>query len=985
MDRVRDTIAREIVCTTIIIFGCTDALFGVEFAGGTGASGDPYQIATAEQLIGIGQDPNLLTKYFVLTQDIDLDPNLPGGTTFDAAVIARPDYRIGGTEEHPHVTILSRPLAGGFNGAGHAIRNLVIAGSMEDAHQVGLFGSIGSRAYVKNLRIENACVSGGTIVGILVGTNNGTVSNCSVGGVTAASGIAGGLVGSNHGLVDGCKSTAAVAGGSVLGGLVGENWDRIASSYAMSRISLLPGTGYGRLRSSGGLVGRNTNTIDFSYAVSAAADGDNPIGGLVGENSGCVYLSYWDVQATRVSSSAGGRAKTIWQMKNANTFRGWGQGGLWVINDGYDYPRLSWEDTPGVPIVDPPHSYAGGTGDPDDPYQIATAEQFVSIAYYLSDWDECFVLTADIDLKDIDPSTVYPIGTREVRFTGMFDGQHHTIANFRPTPDGGSYTGVFGFVYGLTSAVEIRALRLRDLDVQGDYAVGGLVGMLMRSCIRECSVSGAVQGDMCVGGLVGDSQGQVVASFTEGLVTGRAIVGGLVGRHYGGQSITSCYSFADVSGDETVGGLVGERRGDLAYCYFAGRVTGADDVGGLFGVLNGGTAYLCYWDAEANAHLNDGAGQGRTTPALMQAETFRGWGAPGQWTLNDGLDYPRLAWQNLPGTPLVIPAERYGGGMGDPNDPYQIWTPEQFRDLAYYAPDWTCDFVLMADIDLAGIETVQIVPVGNALYPFTGSFDGNHHAISGFRCVRPDTDDVGVFGVVGCKRSTAVRRASVTVEEVTGAVMRLHASSVQIGGRSYVGGLVGVNGGTVVECSATGAIGGAAYVGGLIGSNSGTAGKSRAVADVNATSQVGGLAGNNQGTVQSCYARGIVAGGYDVGGLLGVQDDHAQLAASYAAVGVTLRPDNPGRSLVPCVGGLVGRNEGQIDASLWDTGIAGTSDGVGNQDPDPAGAIGAPTAAMQMGATYTDLLWDFENTWTICEGRDYPKLQWEGVQCDEER
>jgi hypothetical protein len=26
--------------------------------------------------------------------------------------------------------------------------------------------------------------------------------------------------------------------------------------------------------------------------------------------------------------------------------------------------------------------------------------------------------------------------------------------------------------------------------------------------------------------------------------------------------------------------------------------------------------------------------------------------------------------------------------------------------------------------------------------------------------------------------------------------------------------------------------------------------------------------------------------------------------------------------------------------------------------------------------------WDFENTWTACEGKDYPRLQWEGVACE---
>ena len=43
-----------------------------EFAGGTGEPNDPYQIATAEQLIAVNSDPNLMSKHFLLVDDIDL-------------------------------------------------------------------------------------------------------------------------------------------------------------------------------------------------------------------------------------------------------------------------------------------------------------------------------------------------------------------------------------------------------------------------------------------------------------------------------------------------------------------------------------------------------------------------------------------------------------------------------------------------------------------------------------------------------------------------------------------------------------------------------------------------------------------------------------------------------------------------------------------------------------------------------------------------
>ena len=55
---------------------------------GTKLCNDPYQIATAQDLIDLGNDPNDYNKYFILTADIDLDPNLSGGKILDQAVIA---------------------------------------------------------------------------------------------------------------------------------------------------------------------------------------------------------------------------------------------------------------------------------------------------------------------------------------------------------------------------------------------------------------------------------------------------------------------------------------------------------------------------------------------------------------------------------------------------------------------------------------------------------------------------------------------------------------------------------------------------------------------------------------------------------------------------------------------------------------------------------------------------------------------------------
>ena len=43
-------------------------------------------------------------------------------------------------------------------------------------------------------------------------------------------------------------------------------------------------------------------------------------------------------------------------------------------------------------------AYSGGTGEPNDPYQIATVQDLIELGQEPNDYNDCFILTADIDL-----------------------------------------------------------------------------------------------------------------------------------------------------------------------------------------------------------------------------------------------------------------------------------------------------------------------------------------------------------------------------------------------------------------------------------------------------------------------------------------------------------------------------------------------------------------------------------------------------------
>ena len=93
--------------------------------------------------------------------------------------------------------------------------------------------------------------------------------------------------------------------------------------------------------------------------------------------------------------------------------------------------------------------YSGGAGEPNTPYQIATKADLLVLAADTNDYNQCFILTADIDLDQGQVFTTAIISTDYgTAFTGTFDGNDHKITNF--TINGGSneVLGLFG-VYQL--------------------------------------------------------------------------------------------------------------------------------------------------------------------------------------------------------------------------------------------------------------------------------------------------------------------------------------------------------------------------------------------------------------------------------------------------------------------------------------------------------------------------------------------------------
>lgn len=217
-------------------------------------------------------------------------------------------------------------------------------------------------------------------------------------------------------------------------------------------------------------------------------------------------------------------------------------------------------------------------------------------------------LKADLNLKD---TPFNGIGSADQPFTGMFDGQGHTISHVTVNAPEGENAGFFNVIKGAT----IRDLKLVDVEITGKTNVGGLVGSArvqldssdlsknVANLIGGCSVSGTVTGTKNVGGLVGLNEGKTdpqtlfsIASAVDKCaasvtVNGKEKTGGLVGKN--GGTITKSSSGGTVKGDTTTGGLAGDSSGDIYDSHTSCTVAGSSHTGGFVG-FSDGAVKNCY-------------------------------------------------------------------------------------------------------------------------------------------------------------------------------------------------------------------------------------------------------------------------------------------------------------------------------------------------------------------------------------------------------
>jgi len=259
---------------------------------GDGSLGNPYQIATLNNLYWIAYQTNhnwnqFSGQYFIQTVDIDASststwfPNGSGGYFGWEPIFGNG---------------ASVWFKGSYDGQVHTISGLFINRLIEN--DIGFFGKIDGGT-IKNLGLTNVSITGGgnsngANVGGLTGylVDGATIKNCYVSGSVSGYDGIGGLIGQDYGYsgantVINCHSSCTVSvTNSEGGGLIGISLgSKVSNCYSTGSVL------GSNAQNNGGFIGENNSTLSSCYATGAS-NGLFKIGGLIGENTNIVTNCY---------------------------------------------------------------------------------------------------------------------------------------------------------------------------------------------------------------------------------------------------------------------------------------------------------------------------------------------------------------------------------------------------------------------------------------------------------------------------------------------------------------------------------------------------------------------------------------------------------------------------------------------------------------------------------------------------------------------
>ncbi|MDD3083415.1 MAG: GLUG motif-containing protein [Candidatus ainarchaeum sp.] len=515
--------------------------------------------------------------------------------------------------------------------------------------------------------------------------------------------------------------------------------------------------------------------------------------------------------------------------------------------------------------------FFGGTGEEETPYQICDWNQLNNVRYYL---DANFILINNLSNKtsnyegigdDFEPIG-YGTGWNYSIFTGILDGNEHTISNLKINKPDDSYIGLFAY---LDSESKIKNIGLIDINIVGLGYTTSFAGRIQNGLIENNYATGIITSiSFSAGGITGvQYNGTINNSYFTGTIIGGNGTGGITGVHYGGTIENS---------------------------YMTGNITSPSNMGGIVGLKSGGTIENSYYDYE-NVLIN---GENILTIGALTNENFD------FWIEND----------------KFFDVDNY---LTKEGEYYLINNVSDLEKLLIFGQDSSLNFKIQNNLDLTGNEGLYIPYLA-------GNLEGNDKNILNLKVNLPLVSNIGLFGyTIGNISNIGVIDANVIGRRyvgglagiTNGTIENIYATGNVTGYEDEIGGLIGYQiSGTITNSYTTGNVTGGNTVGGLVGSLKGIITNSYTTGNTIGGHNTGGLVGNSYGTISTSYTIGNIEGYYGVGGISGRQMG-GLIEKSYSTGNKTGEDGG--------IGGIVGYQQGGLISNTYAIGTNTGNNSVG--------------------------------------------------------
>lgn len=471
-----------------------------------------YIIRSIQELKTISEFPN---ESYILENDLDFE-----GQLFEPLFKAT-------------------PFLGTLDGNNKSLANFT-------SENGGLFHLNGGT--IKNIAMVDASVTGGSNIGILVNTNNGTVENSYVTGSIQGSSTVGGLAGYSNGIVRNSYSTADVTAQlNQAGGLIG-----ITNAGSLTENVYASGAVQALRSNAGGVTGYGyndtvvINVIALNPSVVTPTMANRVVGRVLAGHTATLENNYAfdgmivdkEGESVAAADNRKGLGLSQQQVEDPNTYidrLNWNFESVWMWNDALKRPVLSSHpEKASEPVVPLERNEAGF-------YRIKSIADLNVMEAFPA---EKYILDNDLDYTGQPAESLFKV----VPFTGVLDGNGKKIMNFNASSGG---------LFHLNGGV-IKNIAMMDARVTGGSRIGILVNT-NNGEIENSLSTGSITGSSTVGGLVGYSNGIVRNSYSTADVTAQVSqAGGLIGITNAGSLTENVYASGTVRAvTSNAGGVTG--------------------------------------------------------------------------------------------------------------------------------------------------------------------------------------------------------------------------------------------------------------------------------------------------------------------------------------------------------------------------------------------------------------------------------------------